>query len=321
MMSAPVTWSPQPGPELHNSERLAHALAHYVPLSVLDTDRDAMPGEFANLLPLDDIVYVDLSWDHRALARSPKAQVPSNEEYVALTSIRSGSEVINIDGETHRLTAGDIVLWNCQSKTLISVPSALHKSAILVPVRILDHMSLKPYDRNSLEYFTDAPTAPLLRQLLVYLGEHPHPSSPVFRRTRNALLEIALGTIESAGDALSTGFLPGLRMAVSQWIDDHIFTPDLSPRTIAVAHAVSVRTLHRAFQSEAQTLTQMMQLRKLERARDLLSDPAQTVTSVSERLNFANPSHFSRVFTRHYQMSPSEYRAGARAAIRSTASA
>jgi len=307
MTSAPVTWSAQSGPGPRSSQLLADALAHYVPLSVLDTGRNATPGEFAKMLPMDDIVYVDLSWDRRTLARPPQTQVPSNEEYVALATIRSGSEVINVDGETHRLTADDVVLWNCQAKTLISVPSALHKSAILVPVRILDHMTLKPYDRKSLEYFTDAPTAPLLRQLLTCLGEHP-PLSPVYRRTRNALLEIALGTIESAHDAASTSFLPALRMAVSQWIDDHILAPDLCPGTIAAAHAVSVRTLHRAFQSEAQTLTQVMQVRKLERARDLLSDPAQTVTSVSERLNFANPSHFSRVFTRHYQMSPSEYR-------------
>lgn len=311
MRSAPVTWSAGSGPGTDSSQLLADALAHYVPLSVMDTGRNATPGEFATMLPLDDIIYVDLLWDRRTLTRLPQTQVPSNEEYVALAAIRSGSEVINVDGETHRLTADDIVLWNCQVKTLISVTSSLHKSAVLVPIRILEHMTLKPYDRKSLEYFTDAPTAPLLRQLLTCLGEHP-PSSPVYRRTRNALLEIVLGTIESAGDAASTSLLPGLRMAVSQWIDDHIFAPDLSPRTIAAAHAVSVRTLHRAFQSETQTLTQVIQSRKLERARDLLSDPTQTVTSVSERLNFANPSHFSRVFTKHHQISPSEYRTGTR---------
>lgn len=307
MMSVPVTWSPQPG--ANSSQLLADALARYVPLSVLETGRDAMPGEFARLLPLDDIVYVDLSWGQRALARSTQEEMPSHEEYVALVSIRSGSEVLSIDGETHRVASGDLVLWNCQAKTLVNVPSAMHKSALLVPVRILEHMSLKPYDSASLEYFTDAPTAPLLRQLLAHLGDHP-PSSPVYRRTRNALLEIVLGTVESVGDASSTKFLPGLRMAVCQWIDDHIFTPNLTPRTIAAAHAVSVRTLHRAFESDAQTLTQMVQLRKLERARDLLGDPRYTVTSVSDRLNFANPSHFSRVFSRHYQVSPSEYRAG-----------
>jgi AraC family transcriptional regulator, positive regulator of tynA and feaB len=316
MMSAAVSWSAQSGPGRGSSQRLAEALAHYVPFSVLDTGAGAA-GEFANMLPLDDIVYANVSWGHRELARLPDKQVPTNEEYFALATIRSGSEVINIEGETHRLTTGDVVLWNCQAKTLISVPSTLHKSAILVPGRVLDHMSLKPWDRKSFEYFTDAPTAPLLRQLLAYLGEPSHPLSPVYRRTRNALLEIALGTIESARDAESTSLLPGLRMAVGQWIDNNIFTPGLCPRTIAAAHAVSVRTLHRAFQSEPQTLTEVLRIRKLERACDLLSDPAQTVASVAARLNFANPSHFSRAFAGHHGISPSEYRERAGAAVRS----
>ncbi|WP_287039538.1 helix-turn-helix transcriptional regulator [Mycobacterium sp.] len=277
---------------------------------MVETRRTAPPSEFATLFPVDDIVYVDLAWNRRTLSRLPQPQAATTEEYVALATIRSGSEVVNVDGEIHRLVTGDVILWNCQAKTLISVTSSLRKSAILVPIRILEHMSLKPYDRKSLEFFTDAPTAPLLRQLLNCLGEHP-PLSPVYRRTRNALLEIVLGTIESSCDTTSTTMLPALRSAVSRWIDDHIFAMDLSPRTIAAAHAVSVRTLHRAFESEAQTLTQLIQLRKLERACDILSTPGQTVTAVSERLNFANPSHFSRLFTKHYRISPREYRAAA----------
>lgn len=310
MMTAPASWSAASGAGPDSSELLAAALARYVPISVTATGRDATPGEYATLLPLDDIVYVDLAWDRRTLHRLPQPQASVAEEYVALACIRAGSEVVNIDGETHRLVTDDVVLWNCQAKTLISVTSSLRKSVILVPIRILEHLSLRPYDCKSLEFFTDAPTAPLLRQLLACLGEHP-PLSPTYRRTRNALLEIVLGTIESSCDTASTSVLPALRTAVNQWIDDHLFAPELSPRSIAVAHAVSVRTLHRAFESDAQTLTQLIQLRKLERACDLLSQPGQTVTAVSERLNFANPSHFSRLFTKRYQMSPSEYRAAA----------
>jgi AraC-like DNA-binding protein len=310
MTSAPASWSVEAGSGSDSSQLLADALAPYVPFAVTETGPTAALGEFATFLPLDDVVYVDLAWDRRSLRRLTQPQVAATEEYVALTTVHAGSEVVNIDGETHRLMPDDVVLWNCQAKTLISVTTSLRKSAVLVPIRILEHMSLKPYDRKSLEFFTDAPTAPLLRQLLSCLGEHP-PASPVYRRTRNALLEIVLGTIESSGDAASTSVLPALRTAVSQWIDDHIFAPDLSPRTIATAHAVSVRTLHRAFEAEPHTLNQLIQLRKLERARGILSEPGQTVTAVSERVNFANPSHFSRLFTKHYRMSPSEYRTAA----------
>lgn len=308
-MTSAITWSAQPGPL--SSQHLAEVLAHYVPFSVLDTRRAADAGEFTSIVPLEDIVYTDVSWSGRELNRRARTAVPSNGEYFALAAIRSGNEVVGIGGDTHRLTAGDVVLWDCQAATLVNVPSTLRKSSLLIPRPILEHMSLIPRNRAGLTYFTDAPTAPLLRQLLTYLGDHPQPRSSVYRRTRNALLELALGTIESVRDAESTSLLPALRAAVCRWVDDHLFDPDLRPDTIAAAHAVSVRTLHRAFQSEPPSLGELISIRKLERARDLLSD-GRTVTVVSAMLNFASASHFSRVFARQYQMTPSEYKRNCR---------
>jgi AraC family transcriptional regulator, positive regulator of tynA and feaB len=303
-MSTAITWSAQPG---HcSSQLLAQTLADYVPFSVLDTG-GAAATDFTSIMPLGDIIYTDLSWSNRELVRRAHTAVPANGEYFSLGAVRSGGELLGINGDTHRLTAGDVVLWNCQAATLLSVPSTLRKSGLLIPAPILEHLSLKPAHGAALTYLTDAPTAPLLRQLLVYLGDLPRPLSPFDRRTRNALLELALGTIEFARDAGATSLLPALRTAVCRWIDDRIFDPELNPRTIAAAHSVSVRTLHRAFQSEPQTLSEVISVRKLEKARDLLWD-GRTVTSVSAMLNFANPSHFSRVFTSQYEMTPSEYK-------------
>ncbi|CAJ1499300.1 helix-turn-helix domain-containing protein [[Mycobacterium] burgundiense] len=308
-MTSAISWSAQPG--RLNAQHLAEVLGRYVPFSVPDDRRGGVVGEFTSIVPLEDIVYTDVSWSDRELNRRARSEVPSNGEYFALAAIRSGSELVGIAGDTHRLTAGDVVLWDCQAPTLVSVPSTLRKSSLLIPSQLLQHMSLTPRHRAGLTYLTDAPTAPMLRQLLTYLSDHPQPQSSVYRRTRNALLELALGTIESARDTESTSLLPTLRAAVCRWVDDHLHEPDLRPDTIAAAHAVSVRTLHRAFQSEPQSLGELIAIRKLERARDLLSD-GRTVAVVSAMLNFASPSHFSRVFTRRYQVTPSEYKRSCR---------
>lgn len=309
MTSATVTWSASADTSSFSS--LVDAVAQFVPISVMDMRYRAGNGEFASIVPLDDIVFVDVSWSSRDLARRNSSAVPVNGEYFALAAVRAGSEMVGVGGESHRLTTGDIVLWDCQAPTLFSVPSRLRKRALLIPSVVLEHMSLKPRAGRGLEFFNDAPTAPLLRQLLAYLSDHQQPLSPAYRRTRNALLELALGTIESARDISSTSLLPALRAAVCRWIDEHILDEDLSPRTIAAAHAVSVRTLHRAFQSESLTVAEMVTARKMERARDLLAD-GRSVTTVSMMLNFANPSHFSRVFAATFQMSPSEYKQRAR---------
>lgn len=304
MMSAAITWSPQPGD--CSSRGLAETMADYVPFSVLDTG-GASANDFTSIVPIDDIIYTDVSWTKRELVRRAHTAVPANGEYFSLAAVRSGGQILETGGETHRLTGGDVVLWDCQAPTLLSVPSTLRKSGLLIPGPILEHLSLKPARGGALTYLTNAPTAPLLRQLLVYLGDLPRTLSPVDRRTRNALLELALGTIEFARDTGATSLLPALRAAVCRWIDDHILDPELNPRTIAAAHSVSVRTLHRAFQSEPQTLSEVICVRKLEKARDLFWD-GRSVTSVSAMLNFASPSHLSRVFTSQYEMTPSEYK-------------
>nr|WP_287033628.1 hypothetical protein [Mycobacterium sp.] len=246
MTSATVTWSASAGTSSFSS--LVDAVAQFVPISVMDVRYRAASGEFVSILPLDDIVFADICWSSRDLARKNSRAVPVNGEYHALAAVRAGSETVGIGGESHRLTTGDLVLWDCQAPTLFSVPSRLRKSALLIPTLVLEHMSLKPRAGRGLEFFNDAPTAPLLRQLLAYLSDHQQPLSTAYRRTRNALLELALGTIESARDISSTSLVPALRVAVCRWIDEHILDEDLSPRTIAAAHAVSVRTLHRAFQ-------------------------------------------------------------------------
>lgn len=321
MMPTAITWSTERDNQRDDSERLTAALSTFVPLWVSDIGGFSNVEEFANLRRMDDIVYVDLTWGPRAIRRpSQKLQAPT-EEYYALAVVHSGSETVHTGGNSYRLEAGDVVLWDCQAATNLEIPHELHKSAVLVPSHVLDHMSLSAGHRQPLEYFNDAPIASLLRQVLVFFGAHTGPASPADRRTRNALLEMALGTIESTRDSQSTSLLPGLRIAVCQWIDDHIFDPDLGPRSIAAAHSVSVRTLHRAFQTETLTLAEVLRVRKLERACDLLAHPLQSVSSVSARLHFANPSHFSRVFARHYGLSPSEYRSHAIGAMQSSASA
>lgn len=308
-MRDPIRWSTEPVSIADNSKHLTQAMSQFIPMSVMDLKIGQKRHEYAHLVPLGDIVYADFSWGPRRLSRGPDGIGQHDEEYFALAAVHSGSETVTIGHQTHVLTTGDVVLWNCQVPTQITVSQSLHKSAILVPIRVLDAMSLRSKKREDFTFFTDAPTAPLMIQLLAYLRENLNPMSPAYRRMRNALLEMMLGIIEAHPNFTSAGLLPGLRSAVCRWIDDHLGDADLNPATIAAAHNVSVRTLHRAFQSESQTLAEVLRVRKLERACALLTDPSQTVTSVAYRLNFANPSHFSRVFTKHYSISPSEYRA------------
>ncbi|UQZ82682.1 putative response regulatory protein [Paenibacillus konkukensis] len=47
---------------------------------------------------------------------------------------------------------------------------------------------------------------------------------------------------------------------------------------------------------------------KLERARELLSDPAAKISEIARSVGYEDVKYFSQLFKRHYQLTPSEYR-------------
>ncbi|MDX3311860.1 helix-turn-helix domain-containing protein [Streptomyces sp. NPDC054884] len=113
--------------------------------------------------------------------------------------------------------------------------------------------------------------------------------------------------------------LPGehLVLRVRGHIDENLGDPGLSPQTVAAAHHISVRYLHRLFEKEGVTVARLIQQRRLARcARELTRSDASapTVSAVAQRWGFADPAHFSRVFRAAYGLSPREWR-GTRGAM------
>lgn len=96
---------------------------------------------------------------------------------------------------------------------------------------------------------------------------------------------------------------------VDAHILEHLADPDLSPTSIAAAHFVSTRHLHRLFAHRGGTVAQQIQRQRLERCRRELLDPRGSITDVSRRWGFPDLATFSRAFRGAYGMSPSEWRA------------
>ncbi|MET8145605.1 helix-turn-helix domain-containing protein [Sphaerisporangium sp. NPDC005288] len=102
-----------------------------------------------------------------------------------------------------------------------------------------------------------------------------------------------------------------LLLRVHEFIQRHLTDPDLSPATIAAAHGISVRTLHRLFQTEDATVAEWIRAQRLEHCRRDLSDPAlgdRPIHAVATRWGFPAPAHFTRAFSAAYGVTPQEYR-------------
>jgi AraC-like DNA-binding protein len=97
---------------------------------------------------------------------------------------------------------------------------------------------------------------------------------------------------------------------IDAYIAAHLADPGLGPDTIARAHFVSTRQLHRLFAQQGSTVTQRIRTHRLERCRRELLDPRSTtsITGISRRWGFTDLPTFSRAFRAAYGEAPSAYR-------------
>ncbi|WP_254405373.1 helix-turn-helix domain-containing protein [Streptomyces sp. AC627_RSS907] len=101
---------------------------------------------------------------------------------------------------------------------------------------------------------------------------------------------------------------------IRSYIDENLMDPDLSPESIARAHHISVRYLHKLFQSDGTTVSTHVRQSRLAACRlDLgrLANRRRSVAAVAQTWGFTSPSHFSRLFRQTYGLSPREWQVSA----------
>jgi AraC-like DNA-binding protein len=102
-----------------------------------------------------------------------------------------------------------------------------------------------------------------------------------------------------------------LTLQIRDFISQHLHDPQLSPRTVAAAHHISLSYLHRLFREEGTTVAAWIRQQRLESARRDLMDPSMATTSISEiaaRWGFTHVAVFSRAYRAAYGTAPRDHR-------------
>jgi AraC-like DNA-binding protein len=104
-----------------------------------------------------------------------------------------------------------------------------------------------------------------------------------------------------------------LLTSICAFIEQRLGHPDLTPTSIAAAHHISLRYLHKLFHQHRSgtTVAAWVRQRRLERCRRDLADPALRHVSVQQVVahwGFADGNHFSRAFKAAYGIPPTAYR-------------
>ena len=101
------------------------------------------------------------------------------------------------------------------------------------------------------------------------------------------------------------------RVQAEQYIRDNLADPQLNPSTVATALHLSRRSLYAEFSTSESGVATQIRRARLEKARELLNDPAnkQPIVEIGRQVGLPDPSHFSRLFRTRYGCSPRQMRA------------
>jgi CheY-like chemotaxis protein len=98
---------------------------------------------------------------------------------------------------------------------------------------------------------------------------------------------------------------------IDEFIHDNIMNNELNANILADKMCISVTTLNRRIKATAGTnTTNYIRLKRLGRAKQLLSNTNMAMGEIQAVCGFDSPSYFSRAFKAEYGMSPSEFRKG-----------
>lgn len=152
----------------------------------------------------------------------------------------------------------------------------------------------------------DSPSA---RLLLAHLRACMEIGDGVGIAARNATLELFRGLL--AQQVIDDEPLyPALVRAAKEYIDANLLTDPaaVSPATIAALLHVSVRTLHRAFAAEENSVMGYARERRLSRVNMELTTETWTVSELAARWHFTDESHLIRAYRNRFGETPARRR-------------
>lgn len=249
------------------------------------------------------------------LSRPREMLADGNDDLAFLTNMR-GAMAGQHRGRNVEVGIGGAVLFShAEPSSLSHGVSAVHgliiERRLLAPlVRDLDDRTARPIPAGN-----DA-----LRLLHHYLGNAAldglAEAGPDIRHAFVThvcdLVALALGaTRDGTVVALQRGGRAARLQAIMADIAAHLGGGDLSVAAVAGRHGITPRHLHRLFESQGATFSQIVLGARLDLARRLLIDPRRSQLSITEvgfASGFGDLSYFNRAFRRRFGAAPSEIR-------------
>jgi AraC-like DNA-binding protein len=246
--------------------------------------------------------------------RTSRHMRSSDPDLCKVDLVAEGTGVVAQDGREARLRRGDMTLVDLTRPAYWRM-SAARLVAVIFPRSLLP---LRPDELGRLtavEIPGDRGAGALVSSLTDELAAHVDDVTPAdAARLGTAVLDVLSVALAArlGPDRVPTDTRQRVLLhRIHAFIDQRLGDPDLSPATIAAAHHISLRYLHKLFAQEDQTVAGWIRRRRLERCRRDLRDPMlrdRPVSAIAARWGITSPGQFSRLFRAAYGTTPVAYR-------------
>ena len=290
----------------------------FVALNVLDSATDGFHGDVASW-SLGHLLLSRVCSLPQVIERSSSLVRSDHRAYLQVGLMRAGHAVVQQDGREARLGPGDFVVYETTRPFTWALRPDQDALTWQLDVFTWPRHCIQLGEADS-HLLTATAMSGLsgLSAIISRMLRDLMTEQPVLGAPQSAALADEIGhllTVLTSGTVPAELSRPGAALVarIEGYIDDHLEDPDLAPESIARAHAVSVRQLHRLFADRQQTVSRMIRSRRLEMCRRDLIGPwgvGRSVTEIARRWGFSDLGVFGRAFRKTYGVSPRNYRTG-----------
>ena len=277
------------------------------------------PNEFVAAVtrrPIGDLMLLDCAASPFVGRRGDAVIGGAREDVLGFQFVGSGVETVREGEREMSLQPGAMVLWDGMQPTEIEIVEPFRKRTLLFPRTRVLAVCPRLGAVSRLPSLSDSPSARLLVRYMNALAiEQPDLDAAAGAAAATAALELLRAAVEPNLPASRAASRSAIRAEIGRYVRTHLQDPELGPVTIARAYAMSVRTLHSLFEDGEMSVAGLVRTERLARCmEDLQQANGGSVTDIAFRWGFCDAAHFSRVFKREFDATPSEVRQSARAA-------
>ncbi|WP_179957747.1 helix-turn-helix domain-containing protein [Exilibacterium tricleocarpae] len=210
---------------------------------------------------------------------------------------------------------GDISIFDGSREQFLFVKDSINALIIIIPKASIKHYLPCPEDFAGRVISKNTPTGFLasnyVRTIASQIGRlDPGLESPLGDNLLQ-LFALALANTKENANQFAPAVKYSLCLQIKRYIEANLHDPDLSPKSIADAHKVSLRYLYNVFEQEKFTVSRFIMMRRLQRSRDALANPENThlsITAIALDHGFKDTSHFSRTFKKEFGFTAKDLR-------------